>query len=157
MNIRFLLTKDTERTTNHSASFWHVQTCSVEMTSRAPPKWASKTQAKVCCVSTTLARLRGRRKTAQYWLLCTCAIIPRKTWESVHVWKLSVKSIRICLISSKDVAVCQLNYLHSMNVEDDCRVYEEGKDAFLQLPTSFSKSVCYEVLSFACLSINKAS
>ena len=88
---------------------------------------------------------------------CTCAIIPRKTWESVHVWKLSVKSIRICLISSKDVAVCQLNYLHSMNVEDDCRVYEEGKDAFLQLPTSFSKSVCYEVLSFACLSINKAS
>ena len=87
---------------------------------------------------------------------CACAIIPRKTWESVYVWKLSVKSIRIRPISSRDVAVCQLNYFNSMNVEDDRRVYE-AKDAFLQLPTSFSKSVCYEVLSFACLSINKVS
>ena len=26
---------------------------------------------------------------------CACAIIPRKTWESIYVWKLSVKSIRI--------------------------------------------------------------
>ena len=32
----------------------------------------------------------------------------------------------------------------SMNVEDNCRVYK-GEDAFLQLPTSFRKSVRYEV------------
>ena len=42
-----------------------------------------------------------------------------------------------------------------MNVEDR-RVYE-GKDVFLRLPTSFCKSVRYEVLSFACLTVNKAS
>ena len=45
---------------------------------------------------------------------------------------------------------------NSMNVEDNRRVYE-GKDAFLQLATSFDKSVCYEVLSFACLSVSKVS
>ena len=43
-----------------------------------------------------------------------------------------------------------------MNVEDNRQVYE-GEDAFLRLPTSFGKSVRYEVLSFACLTINKAS
>ena len=43
-----------------------------------------------------------------------------------------------------------------MNVEDNRRVYE-GKDAFLRQPTSFGKSVCYKVLSFACLTVNKAS
>ena len=43
-----------------------------------------------------------------------------------------------------------------MNVEDNRRVYE-GKDAFLRLPTSFGKSVHYEVLSFACLTVNKVS
>ena len=37
---------------------------------------------------------------------------------------------------------------NSMNVEDNRRVYE---DAFLRLPTSFGKSVRYEVPSFACL------
>ena len=42
-----------------------------------------------------------------------------------------------------------------MNVEDNRRVYE-GKDTFLQLATSFDKSVCYEVLLFACLSVSKA-
>ena len=57
-------------------------------------------------------------------------------------------------VSSKDTAVCQLN--NSVNVKDNRRVYE-GKDAFLRLPTSFGKSVHYEVLSFACLSVNKAS
>ena len=45
---------------------------------------------------------------------------------------------------------------NSMNVEDNCRVYE-AKDAFLRLPTSFGKSVRYEVPSFACLTVNKAS
>ena len=45
---------------------------------------------------------------------------------------------------------------NSMNVEDNRRVYE-AKDAFLQLPTSFGKSVRYEVLSFAWLTVNKAS
>ena len=35
--------------------------------------------------------------------------------------------------------------------------FPEGKDAFLWLPTSFSKSVRYEVLSFACLTIHQAS
>ena len=45
---------------------------------------------------------------------------------------------------------------NSMNVEDNRRVYE-AKDAFLRLPTSFGKSVRYEVLSFACLTVNKAS
>ena len=43
-----------------------------------------------------------------------------------------------------------------MNVEDNRHVYED-KDAFLRLPTSFGKSVHYEVLSFACLTVNKAS
>ena len=43
---------------------------------------------------------------------------------------------------------------NSKNIEDNHRVYE-GKDAFLWLPTSFSKSVRYEVLSFACLTVNK--
>ena len=45
---------------------------------------------------------------------------------------------------------------NSMNVEDNCRVYK-AKDAFLRLLTSFSKSVRYEVLSFACLTVNKAN
>ena len=45
---------------------------------------------------------------------------------------------------------------NSINVEDNCRVYK-GKYAFLLLPTSFGKSVCYEVLSLACLIVNKAS
>ena len=67
---------------------------------------------------------------------CACAIIPQKTWESVYVWKLSVR-ILIISVSSKGTAVCQLKYLHSIrNVEDNCRLYE-GKDAFLRLPTSF--------------------
>ena len=35
--------------------------------------------------------------------------------------------------------------INSMNVEDNRRVYE-GKDAFFRLPTSFGKSVCYEVI-----------
>ena len=40
-----------------------------------------------------------------------------------------------------------------MNVEDNHRVYE-GEDAFLRLPTSFGKSVRYEVLSlFTCLTV----
>ena len=43
-----------------------------------------------------------------------------------------------------------------MNVEDNRRVYE-GKDAFMRLPTSFRKSVRYEVLPFACLTVNQAS
>ena len=45
---------------------------------------------------------------------------------------------------------------NSMNVEDNRRVYE-AKDAFLRLPTSFGKAVRYEVPSFACLTVNKAS
>ena len=39
-----------------------------------------------------------------------------------------------------------------MKVEDNCCVYK-GEDAFLRLPTSFGKSVCYEVLSFVCYAI----
>ena len=45
---------------------------------------------------------------------------------------------------------------NSMSVEDNRRVYE-AKDAFLRLPTSFGKSVRYEVPSFACLTVSKAS
>ena len=45
---------------------------------------------------------------------------------------------------------------NSMSVEDNRHVYE-AKDAFLQLPTCFSKSVHYEVLSFVCLTVNKVS
>ena len=41
-----------------------------------------------------------------------------------------------------------------MKVEDNRRVYE-GKDAYLRLPTSFGKSVRYEVLSFACLTVKQ--
>ena len=37
-----------------------------------------------------------------------------------------------------------------MKVKDNCHVYE-GEDAFLRVPTSFSKSVCYELLSFVCV------
>ena len=43
-----------------------------------------------------------------------------------------------------------------MNVEDNRCVYE-AKAAVLQLPTSFGKSVRYEVLSFPCLTVNQAS
>ena len=39
---------------------------------------------------------------------------------------------------------------------DNSHVHE-AKDAFLRLPTSFGRSVRYEVLSFACLTVNKAS
>ena len=40
-------------------------------------------------------------------------------------------------------------------MEDNCRVYE-GEDAFfLRITTSFVKSVRYEVLSFACLTVTK--
>ena len=45
---------------------------------------------------------------------------------------------------------------NSMSVEDNRRVYE-AKDAFLRLLTSFGKSVRYEVPSFACLTVSKAS
>ena len=45
---------------------------------------------------------------------------------------------------------------NSMNLEDNRRLYG-AKDAFLRLPTSFGKSIRYEVLSFACLTVNKAS
>ena len=57
--------------------------------------------------------------------------------------------VRYISVSLKDTAVCQLNYLELHEVEDNCHVYE-GKNTFLWLPTSFGKSVRYEVLSFAC-------
>ena len=41
-----------------------------------------------------------------------------------------------------------------MKVEDNRHVYQ---GAFLRLPTSFGKPVHYEVLTFACLTVNKAS
>ena len=84
---------------------------------------------------------------------CTCAIIPRKTWESVYVLKLSVKLKRLRRIYFR---ICQSSYFNSMNVEDNRHVCK-AKDAFLQLLTSFGKSVRYEVLSFACMTVNKAS
>ena len=43
-----------------------------------------------------------------------------------------------------------------MKVEAVCRIYK-GKDVLVCLPTSFGKSVRYEVLSFACMTVNKAS
>ena len=43
--------------------------------------------------------------------------------------------------------------LHSMIIEEN----HQGEGAFLRLSTSFDKSVCYEVLSLTCLTINKAS
>ena len=43
-----------------------------------------------------------------------------------------------------------------MKVENNRHVCA-GEDAFLRLPTSFSKSVCYKVMSFVCLTINKVS
>ena len=43
-----------------------------------------------------------------------------------------------------------------MKVEDNWHVYK-GEDAFLWLPTTFGKSVRYEVLSFAYLTVYKAS
>ena len=81
----------------------------------------------------------------------------QKNWESVYVWKLSVKSIRIRPIYLRIIErySCLLVELPS-TVEDNRRVYE-AKDAFLRLLTSFGKSVRYEVLSFACLNVNKAS
>ena len=41
-------------------------------------------------------------------------------------------------------------------MKDDCCV-DESEDAFLRLPTSFGKPARYEVLSFACLTVNKAT
>ena len=43
-----------------------------------------------------------------------------------------------------------------MNVEDNRCVYE-GKDAFVQLPTSFGKSAHYEVLYVICVLDHKQS
>ena len=43
-----------------------------------------------------------------------------------------------------------------MAVEDNHCVYK-GEAPFLRLPTSFGKSVRHEVLSFACLTVNKTS
>ena len=43
----------------------------------------------------SIASFSGRRKDGLVWTDCACATIPRKTWESVYVWKWSVKSIRI--------------------------------------------------------------
>ena len=43
-----------------------------------------------------------------------------------------------------------------MKVEDNHNVYR-SKESFLRLPTSFSKSVRYEVLSFVCLTVIKMS
>ena len=48
------------------------------------------------------------------------------------------------------------NAVRWLDVENNRRVYEV-KDAFLRIPTSFDKSVHYEVLSFACLTVNKES
>ena len=38
--------------------------------------------------------------------VCTCAIIPRKTWEFIYAWKLSVKSIRIHPIYFRIIERC---------------------------------------------------
>ena len=51
---------------------------------------------------------------------------------SFKFWHATPISFSIFNESSKDTAVCQLNY---MNVEDNRCVYE-SKDAFLRLPTS---------------------
>ena len=45
---------------------------------------------------------------------------------------------------------------NSMKLEAVRRIYK-GKDALVCLPTSFGKSVCYEVLSFACFTVNNVS
>ena len=71
---------------------------------------------------------------------------PEKTWESVYIWKLLVKSMRIRPIYFRIIERYSCLPVDSMNVEDNGHVYE-GKDAFLRLPTSFGESVRYEVLS----------
>ena len=47
----------------------------------------------------------------------------------------------------------QVEYFQ-LHEKDNRRIYE-GEDAFLGLTTSFGKSIRYEVLSFACLTVKK--
>ena len=54
----------------------------------------------------------------------------QKTWESVYVWKLSVKPTRIRRLYLRIIERCsRLSVGLSMKVEDNRRVYE-GEDAF---------------------------
>ena len=54
--------------------------------------------------------------------------------------KINMYTSDIFLYHQKIQPFASLITFNSMNVEDNCRVYE-GKDAFLRLPTSFGKSV----------------
>ena len=82
--------------------------------------------------------------------LGVCDHSQKKTWESLYICKL-LKSIRF----KKIVSCCCLLWVRITNkVEAIWRIYK-GEDVFLQLPTSFGKSVHYEVLSFTCLTVKK--
>ena len=96
--------------------------------------------------SSLVPRPCGRRKTAWYRLLAHARSFLGIRLRLEIVGKINTYTSDIFPYHR---AVCQLITFNSMNVEDNRRVYE-GKDAFLWLPTSFRKSVCYEVLSFAC-------
>ena len=82
----------------------------------------------------------GEEKDSLVSTACACTTISGKTWEFITVWKLSVKLI--CMyyvsVSSKDAVICQFDYLQL----HEWRGYE-AEDAFLQVPTSFGKSVRY--------------
>ena len=75
-----------------------------------------------------------------------CEHSPKKPWESVYVWKWSVKSTCIKSIYYRIIERCTHLPVFNSKKEDNRCVYE-GKNAFLWLPTGFGKLVGYEMLS----------
>ena len=103
------------------------------------------------CSTSLVPRPHGRRKNAWYRLHNHS-----QKKLGIRLRLEIVKSIYIFPYHRKIQPFASRITFNSMNVEDNCRVYK-AKDAFLRLLTSFSKSVRYEVLSFACLTVNKAN
>ena len=91
-----------------------------------------------CMISMLVGSLVPRpcvsRETAWYRpTVCACVMITRKTLEIFG-------------------NIITYVLLYHWKMQDNCHV-DEGDDAFLQLLTSFDKSVCYELQSFACLTV----
>ena len=138
---------------------WHGLSIKPLTESRADFKQVTWTPRKVGqpWIASYPGRVGGERRPGTDCLLMRDH--SQKTWKPVYVRKLSVKLICIRLMYFpchwKIQPFASWITFNSKNVEDSHRVYE-SKDAFLWLPTSFGKSVCYEVLSFACLTVTKA-
>ena len=123
-----------------------------------PRMWFLRQEA---ALSNSVGTLGCSNAIAAYRLLpgsITNHRFPRKAWESMYVWKLSVKSLSKFSIhfpyhrKMDDLLPVEITF-QTQGDGAICRVYK-GEDAFLWPPTSI-KSVYYEVLPFACLTTNK--